>query len=93
MCADSKAWCPFAITDATTLVLIDGRGLPPESGGLAGKIVEISTALHVMEAGGAINPGLSHHVACKQPSGPGPQDDGQQCFRPALVRRFAANVE
>ena len=72
MCADSKAWYPFAITNATALVRVDGRGLPPQCGNLAGKMVEISTALHVIEASGAVNPGLSHHVAHKQPSGPGP---------------------
>jgi len=93
MCTESKAWYSFAITDATALVLVDGRGLPPECSGLAGNIVEIRTALRVLEAGGVVNPGLSHHEAYKQPSGPGPQDDGQLRFAHALVRRFAANVE
>jgi hypothetical protein len=72
MSADSKAWYPFVITDATTRVSVEGRGLPPECGGLIGKLVEIGTALRAVEASGAVNPRLSHHVARKQPSGPGP---------------------
>lgn len=83
--ANSEEWYPFAITDATSRVLLDSRGLPPECGGLAGKLVEIGTAMRAVEASGAVNPGLSHHKAQKTLSGLSSYDVGKLRLRLALA--------
>ena len=70
---DSRAWYPFAITDASTPIIVENRGLPPECGGLVGKPVDIDTAVCALEATGVINPGLvSHNITRTTPSGPSP---------------------
>ena len=71
MDVDSDAWYPFAIKDGATRMLIDSNNLPIECAMLGGKMVEIGSAMHAMEASAsAINPGLSHHSAKKTPGGP-----------------------
>jgi hypothetical protein len=80
MANSEVAWYPFAITDAASRVLVDGKGLPAECCGLAGQIVEISSAMQAIEFNaGAINPTVSHHVV-KTSSGHGPYDGGTRSF-------------
>ena len=77
MGADQDAWYQFAIKDAATQVLIDNKSIPSECGLLAGKMVEIGAAMQTMETiAGAVNPGLSHHMAEKNQAGPSPYSDG-----------------